>query len=74
MAGRVLSAQPQHLVQYLSSKPLSGFPTTSRRRKEEEARNSHRIRQKVVYSTLTEGCGLVKNTFQATEHSSTQVR
>lgn len=72
MAGRVLSAQPQHVVQYLSSKPLSGFLTTSRRRQEEEARNSHK--KKVVYSTLTEGCGLVKNTFQATEHSSTQVR
>jgi len=48
-------------------KPLNGFPATLSRRKEEEARNSHRIRQKVICSTLTEGCGLVKNTFQATD-------
>lgn len=36
--------QWQHLVQYLTSKSLRGFPTSLSRRKEKEARNSHRIK------------------------------
>lgn len=52
MESCVLSAQWQHLVQHLTSELLNSFHNTLGRRKEEEARTSHRIRPIVVYYFL----------------------